>query len=304
MLRDNENRREINRASRLLLERAEVGDRLPTPVEDAIAAADLTRGDDDLFAAETLAEAPSHIRAAVSGLLRRGKVHAVLDRRRRKVHVNPTITNAGRRRFRALHEVGHAILPSQNAPAHADNQRTLSPLTKIVEERDANQVSSELLFQRRRFTEMAAEYEVGLSAVVDLANLFEGSIHAALRRYVEFHRLPLAAVVLDPSRVNVEVLALRRNEAICSPAWEKRFERPDCWPRILEAEVFPWIATARHAGGFIPVKWEGRWPDRDNRMTPLHVEVISNQYKLLALLWRPKRQLLKRRSELVLPSAV
>lgn len=291
------------RVSRLLLERAEVGDRLPTPVEDVIAAAELTRGDDDLFSSETIAEAPSHIRMAVRGLLGRGKIHAVLDRRRRKVHVNPAITNSGRRRFRALHEVGHAILPSQNAPAHADNERTLSPATKIVEERDANQASSELLFQGRRFTEMAAEYEVGLGAVVDLANIFETSIHAALRRYVEFHRLSLAGVVLDPSRVNIEALALRRNEAICSPAWEKRFERPDCWPKVLEAEIFPWIRVARHAGSFTPVTWEGRWPDRDSRMTPLHVEVISNQYKLLALLWRPKRQLLKRRSELVLPSA-
>jgi hypothetical protein len=304
MLRDNENRQEITGVSRLLLERAEVGDRLPTPVEDVIAAAELSRGDDDLFAAATIAEAPFHIRKAVRGLLGRGKVHAILDRRRRKVHVNPAITNAGRRRFRALHEVGHAILPSQNAPAHADNERTLSPVTKIIEERDANQVSSELLFQGRRFTEMAAEYEVGLGAVVDLANIFETSIHAALRRYVEFHRVPLAGVVLDPSQVSVEVLALRRNEAICSPAWEKHFERPDCWPRVLGAEVFPWIATARHAGSFTPVKWEGRWPDRDSNMMPLRVEVISNQYKLLVLLWRPKRQLLKRRSELVLPSTV
>jgi len=301
MLRDNENRDEISRASKLILQRAEVCDQLPTPIEAIIAAADLTRGDDDLFADETIAEAPSYLRKAVRRLMGKGMIHAVLDRRRRKVHVNPEITNEGRRRFRALHEVGHSILPGQIDPAHADNASTLSPRTRLIWERDANQTSAEILFQQERFTEMAAQYQVGLGAVVELAAMFQASTHAALRRYVELHRLPLAAVVLNPSPASAELLALRRDEAICSPSWEQRFERPDCWPRMLEAQVFPWVATARHAGGFVPVEWEGFWPDRDNEMSPLCAEVISNQYKLLALLWRPTRQVLKRRRELVLP---
>lgn len=302
MLRDNENRDEILRASRSILLRAEVGDRLPTPVEDVIAAADLTRGDDDVFAEETIAEAPAYLQKAIRRLMGKGKIHAILDRRRRKVHVNPTITNEGRRRFRALHEVGHSILPTQNDPAHVDNSKTLSPYTKILWERDANQTSSEILFQQQRFTEIAAEYEVGLGAVVELAEMFKASIHAALRRYVEFHRLPLAAVVLNPSPTNAGFLALRRDEAICSPSWEQRFERPDCWPRMLEAGTFPWVTTVRHAGAGL-VKWEGRWPDRENEMLSLRIEGMSNHYKLLVLLWRPKRQVLKRRRELVLPSA-
>jgi len=302
MLRDNENCDEILRASRSILLRAEVGDQLPTPVEDVIAAADLTRGDDDVFAEETIAEAPAYLRKAVRRLMGKGKIHAILDRRRRKVHVNPTITNEGRRRFRALHEVGHSILPGQNSPAHADNTSTLSPHTRIIWERDANQVSSEILFQQQRFSEIAAEYEVGLGAVVELAEMFKTSIHAALRRYVEFHRSPLAAVVLNPSPTKAPSLALRRDEAICSPRWEKHFERPDCWPRLLEASTFPWITTVRHADDAL-VKWEGSWPDRDNEMLPLRIEAMSNHYKLLVLLWRPKRQVLKRRRELVLPNA-
>jgi hypothetical protein len=50
----------------------------------------------------------------------------------------------------------------------------------------------------------------------------------------------------------------------------------------------------------MPVEWEGYWPDRDNRMCTLQVEAISNSYKLLVLLWRPQRQVLKRRRRLVL----
>jgi len=215
MLRDLDTSDEVVRATERLLRLAEVRDRLPTPVEDLIAAADLSRGDDDLFQDSTIDEAPAYLRSAIRAL--RGKVHAVLDRRRRKVFVDPGITHEGRRRFRALHEVGHAILPSQNAPAHADDHSTLSWLTRIEWERDANQAGSEMIFQRDRFTTMAHEYEVGLAAVTELAERFSASIQASLRRYAEFHHLPVAAVVLEVSPCGREPEAYRRFEAICSP---------------------------------------------------------------------------------------
>src|SRR5215216_807723 len=152
MLRDLANREEVVRASERLLRLSEVRDRLPTPIDDLIAAAGLHRGEDDLFASATIDQAPAHLRKAVRAL--RGKLHAVLDRRRRKVYINPEITHDGRRAFRALHEVGHDILPSQNDPAHADDQFTLSWQTRMRWERDANQTAAELLFQRERFTRM------------------------------------------------------------------------------------------------------------------------------------------------------
>lgn len=300
MLRDLENGDEVVRATERLLRLAEVRDQLPTPVDDLIAAADLRRGDDDLFQDSTIDEAPTYLRSAIRAL--RGKVHAVLDRRRRKVFVDPSITHDGRRRFRALHEVGHAILPSQNAPAHADDYTTLSWLTKVEWERDANQAGSEMIFQRERFTRMANEYEVGLAAVTELANLFGASIQASLRRYAEFHRLPIAAIVLDVSPCGGEPEAYRRYEAICSRTWEETFGRPDLWPRTLDESVFPWVAGARRAGLAL-VEWEGRWPDHDNMMVPMRAEIMSTTYRLLVLLWRPRRQVLKRRRTLVMPEA-
>ena len=300
MLRDLENGDEVVRATERLLRLAEVRDQLPTPVDDLIAAADLRRGDDDLFRDSTIDEAPTYLRSAIRAL--RGKVHAVLDRRRRKVFVDPSITHDGRRRFRALHEVGHAILPSQNAPVHADDYSTLSWLTKVEWERDANQAGSEMIFQRERFTRMANEYEVGLAAVTELANLFGASIQASLRRYAEFHRLPIAAVVLDVSPCGGEPEAYRRYEAICSPSWKGSFERPDVWPRTLDETLFPWVTGARRAA-LGPVEWEGRWPDRDTVMVPMRAEIISTTYRLLVLLWRPRRQVLKRRRTLVMPEA-
>ncbi len=301
MLRDLANREEVLRASESLLRLAEVGDRLPTPVDDLIAAAGLHRGEDDLFAAATIDEAPSHLRKAIAALS--GKVHAVLDRRRRQVYVNPEITHSGRRAFRALHEVGHDILPSQNKPAHADDRFTLSWQTKVRWERDANQTAAELLFQRERFTQMAAEYEVGMASVTELTQKFGGSLHSGLRRYVEFHRAPIAAVVLDLSPIGLEPEVYHRREAICSPAWEERFERPDRWPTRLDASSFGFVEGARRANLLPLVEWEGRWPDREDRAVRLKAEIVSNSYQLFVMIWRPQRETLKRRRRLVLPNA-
>jgi len=87
-----------------------------------------------------------------------------------------------------------------------------------------------------------------------------------------------------------------------SSSWEHSFERPDLWPRTLDETVYPWVTGARRAA-LTPVEWEGRWPNRDNTMVPMRAEIMSTSYKLLVLLWRPRRQLLKRRRTLVMPDA-
>lgn len=301
MRRDLHSSDEIIRATRRLLRAAEVGERLPTPVEDLIGAAKLSRGEDDLFDDLMIDEAPAHLRAAIRKI--RGRVHAVLDRKQRKVYVRPDISNDGRRRFRALHEVGHEILPSQNDPAYADDDFTLSPAVRALWEQDANQAGSELMFQGDRFSQMAAEYEVGLAAVVELSQLFGSSIQAALRRYAEFHRIPVAAVVLDMSPVSGEELAYRRYEAVCSEAWESRFDRPDRWPKLLSPPVFDFVTEARRAPVGGVVEWDGMWPSRENVLTDVRAEITSTSYRRLVLLWQPKRQVLKRRRALVLPDA-
>jgi Zn-dependent peptidase ImmA (M78 family) len=298
VLRSLDSREEVICASERLLRATGVGDALPTPVEDLIAAADLSRGGDDLFEDSTIEEAPAYLRGAIRKL--RGKVHAVLDRRRRRVYVNPAISHVGRRRFRALHEVGHAILPSQNDPAHADNAQTLAWLTRVVGERDANQVASELMFQRERFTEMANEYEPSLAAVVELSQLFGSSIQASLRRFAEFHRLPVAATVLDISPVGIEPERYKRYEVVCSPSWETRFGACDWWPEILDSTVFDFVSGARLANTVPLVEWEGRWPDRENSPVAVRAHVISTTYYLLVLVWQPRRRLVRRRRELAL----
>lgn len=293
MLRDLGNEDEVVRASQRLLKLADVGQRLPTPVDDLIAAAGLHRGSDDLFTDETIAEAPGHLRNAIRAL--RGKVSAALDRKRRAVYVDPAINHAGRRAFRALHEVGHDILPSQNAPAYGDDAYTLSWLTNVQRERDANQVAAELLFQRERFTRMASEYETGVAAMTKLTQMFGGSLQAGLRRYVEFHQDAVAGVVLEVTPQPNQPEAYRRYEAVCSPTWERQFGRTDWWPSIIDARAFAFVQGAVEANFRPKIEWEGRWPDRDSTMIATRAEIMSTRYRLLVLLWTPQRAPFKRR---------
>jgi hypothetical protein len=194
---------------------------------------------------------------------------------------------------------GHDLFPWQHIDAgrvgFADNDMTLSPKTTILFEREANQGAAELLFQRERFAQMATEYEVGCAAVLDLANLFGSSRHAAFRRYVEAHRGVVAGVVLDNRPCEREPLAFRRREAMCSKAWRERFEDPTIWPRVLRTDPFSFVEQARACIALGPPKGEWKYPDRNNEVTTLKVEAMSNSYRTFVLVWLPRRELFKRR---------
>src|SRR5262249_51981634 len=149
---------------------------LPTPVEQLVAAAGLRRGSADVFAEDLLARAPRELRHAVRGLV--GRVRAMLDRREKEVHVSPVITHVGRRNFLTLHEIAHEILPWQSGLVYADDDLRLSWSTRLRFEREANQTAAELLFQRALFTSIAAEYQIGMGAVIEVSEMFGASIHA------------------------------------------------------------------------------------------------------------------------------
>ena len=285
---------EIVRESERLLRTADVRRRLPTPVDDLVAAAGLVRGSDEIFAEHVLARAPKELQVAVRRLA--GKVRAMLDRRAREIYVNPSITIDGRRNFQTLHEVGHHILPSQQELAYADDDERLSWLTQIRIERDANQTAAELLFQCGFFTEVAAEYVIGIAAVIELADMFGASIHAAFRRYVETHRAQLCGVVIDCKPCRDDPLSYRRREALASGSWEAQFESPSAWPKVLAQPRFTFLSRSRDAYVWsLPVSDDWSCPDLNNSSRAVRVELFSNHYSTFVLLWLPQRERLKRR---------
>lgn len=290
---------EILRAAERLLRVADVDGRLPTPVEDLVAAADLVRGSDEIFAPHFLARAPKELRDAVRGLI--GRVRAALDRREREIYINPEVTHQGRRNFQTLHEVGHEILPWQSALAYADDDARLAWTTRIRFEREANLTSAELLFQRELFAQIASEYAIGMATVVEVSEMFGASIHAGFRRFVETHRAPMCGMVIDCKPWRNEPPAYKRREVMSSATWDERFARPLTWPRSLDVAQFPFLALGHEA--FMWGSKTTEWGHEDLAGNPveLKVELFSNTYNTLILIWVPQRERLQRRRVIAEP---
>jgi len=168
--------REIEKHTRELLKRADAKGHFPTPVDDIVAAAGLEEPKESLFSGSVLAQAPPHLRRAMHKLT--GRVRAVLDRREREVHVDPTIHNHGRRNFHKLHEVTHDILPWQRALGYADDDGTLAQSVTDAFEQEANIGASYMLFQFEAFTDVSREYSIGQGSIMGLADLVGASGHA------------------------------------------------------------------------------------------------------------------------------
>lgn len=224
----------------------------------------------------------------------------MLDRHEREIYVNPQITHLGRRNFHTLHEVGHDILPWQRLLGYADDEARLSWATRVGFEREANQTAAELLFQRELFAQIASEYTIGIATVIELAEKFGSSIHAAFRRFVETHRSPMCGVVIS-CRPSCEMpLAYRRHEAMSSRTWDERFTPPDVWPQLLRQPQFPFLSLARQALVASSVETDWSYRNFDGRSVPLCVELFSNTYSTLILTWVAQRERLKRRRVIAL----
>lgn len=84
-----------------------------------------------------------------------------------------------------------------------------------------------------------------------------------------------------------------------SPGWLERFESPGRWPTEMNAQPFEFIqAIDRFGREPPPLDGEFTWPDLTNKPVRLRYEITSNSYKLLTLIWVPRREVLKTRTKL------
>jgi hypothetical protein len=301
VLEDLDSSRAIAAATDQLLREADAYGRLPTPVEDIIAAANLRQDDDPLFADHILDGASPELAEKMRRL--KGRITAALDRKQRVIYVDDTVSHDGKRRFKQMHEVTHDILPWQRDTAWADSAATLSWKVRNCFEQEANQGGAELLFQRGRFQEMAAGYKVGFGAVLDLAEQFGASYHAAFRRYVETHKHAVAGVVLDRSPCEPGSAAYRRNEALNSAKWMEKYEPACGWPKELRAVPYSFISNIPLLAVHETYHSTFGYVDRNNEQTELQVEMWSNTYNVFVLIWADHREFLKRRRLVAVRSA-
>jgi hypothetical protein len=301
VLSDFDSAEDIGSVAGDLLKRAHARGRFPTPVSDIVEAANLSEPGESLLAPSLIAQAPEHLRIALRRL--RNKAQALVDLRTREVHLNPDIVNRPGASFKKLHEVGHAALPWQAELAYADDNLSLSPETRELFEREASQCAAELLFQQEVFQKVASDFAIGIGAIYELSGMFGASFRATLHRYAEGHRAPVAGLVLRPTPSRLTPLAYRRYEWVGSASWCARFGEPDANPGVIGEHDFPFLAVAHQCGRTsLPTAAEVRLLDVDGEALNLRVEVMSNHYRLLALLWVPQREVLKRRSRIFLIS--
>lgn len=171
------------------------------------------------------------------------KVRGFLDRREKIIYIDTT-QNENRQGFVKLHEVGHNVLPWQNATMQfLDNDDTLD--LDIIEEfeAEANYFASITLFQNDRFENEVKKYELGLPTVMQLSKHFGASNHATYRRYVENSKQRCALLILENLSSKGAVVNGNFRNAFYSNSFIKDFGEVS-WP---EKFGYKWEFMKDHA---------------------------------------------------------
>lgn len=129
--------------------------------------------------------------------------------------------NRGRKRFIEAHETSHQIIPWHKQSFCFDDELRLFRETEELLDSEANLLAAHLLFQGRRFHNMALDYETTLKTPIALADMHAASYHATIRYFAEFHPEPVAVIVAGNLRWangNVPVW-----QVVESPSFAKAF---------------------------------------------------------------------------------
>lgn len=282
-----DNLAQIRDAAAVLLRKANVDERLPTPVDDLVAAAGLVEDAGYMLSESKIRRAPREIRRLLRAAGR--KVRGVLDRRERILHVNPAVEVPAQRQFIRCHETMHDVLPWQRELlVLGDTGKTLSLNIEFRFEQEANQGGAELLFQLDLLKRIARDYPTDITTPVALADMFGASIHSTFRRWIEHHDGAVCGTVLNPDPVCIEPLTFQRYEEIASERWRSRFGQ-HCFPARLSAKEYPFVAPL---GPPRPPNVDSEWNliDLAGSASSLRVQSFNNSYRTFVLLWLPTKE--------------
>jgi hypothetical protein len=264
---------------RLLLEAGALG-RLPTPVDDIVAASRLSEAGESLFSDSALARAPQYLRVAVQAF--RHKVRAVLDRREREIHLDPDLGTEGKRNFVRLHEVVHDVAPWQADLVQIDGDQQLSPEANAIFEREANVGAAQLLFQHDLLSRVAGQYDVGMLTITDVCRTFGGSVRATAREYARSQPRPVMTIVLDLSPLSADPLRVQRREMTRSAAWAEVFG-PTLFTTVLDQRTAPWLADAVATGRGTIRSGSTNLVDAEGKTRDVDYEFINTSYQLIGV---------------------
>jgi hypothetical protein len=204
---------EIEKISKNILLSAKLWGKHPTPVEEIVRFANLQiEKGVDLSTIEPgfISKNFQFAKQAIK------KVLGVIDRRHRTIYLDHS-QKPPRKNFVALHEVGHEACDWQKALGYLDDEKTIDPDADDIFEREASFFASCTLFQHEQFDEEIAKLPLSINSAMLIGNLFGGSNHAAIRRYVEKSTKRCALLVLHKAEANGDYHVGIRNYFQSSP---------------------------------------------------------------------------------------
>lgn len=188
-------KRDIEKISSEILKGSKSFDIFPTPVDNIVSYADLIVNNGiDLSKIH-----PDYISQASNVLYKAlGKVRGILDRKK-KIILLDLEQLPQRKNFVKLHEVGHHALDWQRNifDLLGDDDDSLDLSTREQFEAEANYFASITIFQHDRFLAEVKKYNLSIESAMKISAYFGASIHATLRRYVEFSKKRYALLVLE-----------------------------------------------------------------------------------------------------------
>lgn len=278
---------EIEKIARTLLLKAKAFGVFPTPVDRIIREAELSLAEGiDL----SKAEAGFFVKTAhFFGQISR-KVLGLIDFGAQTIYLDET-QPAKRKNFVKLHEVGHGVLPWQEQllGCRDDEFTIVAEITELYE-REASIFASDVLFQLERFEEEIGKLPLAIRSARAIGSRFGGSVHAAMRRYVERSPKRCALLVLNRPDGTEPFRAGVRNY-FQSASFEKAFGELT-WPNEcgLEYQFVQDIRFRRkdHQDGQIGVT------TRDLEYLTLKYHFFDSTYNIFVFLFPPGEKIVSR----------
>lgn len=194
--------RTVHEAARKLLNRGDAWGTFPTPVDNLLAAADLTVAPVSAFDENAMMRYLRQAGEQAEKLLLSAidKVLGIFDVHANVIHIDPSLSKP-KQTFLKLHETGHKELPHQNRLYRwiQDCRKHIAPEVAALFEREANTFASIVLFQDDAFTKMTADSKFGIKVPLQMAGKFGASVYAGIREYVRHNACCCAVIILDPT---------------------------------------------------------------------------------------------------------
>lgn len=235
-------KKDIEKISYEILKGSKSFDVFPTPIDQIISYTELIVSkeiDVSKIHSSYFSKATDALRRALS------KVRGVLDRRERTIYLDLS-QKKPKLGFIQLHEVGHDVLPWQNKIHDIldDDDDSLNPETLEHFEAEASFFASATLFQHDRFLTELDKLRLEIESPMHLAKLFGASVHASLRRYVEYSKNKCALIVLENISKNGSKAKCSLRDKFQSEKFSKAFG--DLYIPLELAYTWPFVQDYYH----------------------------------------------------------